>query len=247
MPLVQQDQSLIQPPLGNVIFGPGSVEEWASHQRPVEAVPTERTPAAEPATNDQPTIQQRPRTRRRRIAGISLYELIGQTLALLGTLALAGLIWAIGAYFTLRFLDDWGAQTKLQSLLTTFGMTPTPEMLYWMTRSAPVIMTTIEVFLLPRWNWPWTPESELRPSSGSYRWLVFGAVITPDVYTTVAGLSNWVAQVLGLTAGWSTVAAVVLGVAIAISPEKIGRRVLAELKVLWGPIVKRMVHMITRR
>lgn len=247
MPLVQQDRSLTQPPLGNVIFGPGSAEEWASHRRPVEAAPTERTTAAEPATNDQPTIQQRPRTRRRRIAGISLYELSGQTLALLGTLALAGLIWAIGAYFTLRFLDDWGAQTKLQSLLTTFGMTPTQEMLYWMTRSAPVIMTVIEIFFLPRWNWPWTEATEQVTPSSPYRWLIFGAVLTPDVWTTAAGLSSWVARVLGLTAGWSTVAAIVLGMVIAISPEKIGRRVLAELKVLWGPIVKRMVHMITRR
>lgn len=247
MPLVQQDQSLTQPPLGNVIFGPGSAEEWASHNRPAEAVPADRMPAVEPGPNDQPLTQRKPRTRRRRIAGISLYELIGQTLALLGTLIIAGLIWAVGAYFTLRFLDMWGAQEKLELLLTTFGITLSVGMLYWITRSAPLIMTVIETFFLPRWNWPWTPVTEQVIPSGAYRWLVFGAVLAPDVYTTTAGLSNWVAEVFGLTAGWSLVAAIVLGIAIAIIPEKIARRVLVELKTLWTPPAKQIWQLITQR
>ncbi|HEX6287900.1 MAG TPA: hypothetical protein VFZ66_01860, partial [Herpetosiphonaceae bacterium] len=131
----------------------------------------------------------------------------------------------------------WGAQAKLGVLLATFGMTPAPLMLYWMTRSVPLIMTVIEAFLLPRWNWPWTPRGAQVTPSGGYRWLVFGAVLTPDVYTTAAGLTGWVAGVLGLSVGWSVVGAAMLGTVIAISPEKIGRRVLAELQALWTPVM----------
>lgn len=247
MPLVQQEQLSSQTRLGDMIFGSPSVEQWPRSDRPAEASTADRVPVAVPSPQEQPIIQQKDRARRRRAARISLYELFGQTLALLGTLAIAGLIWAIGAYFTLHFLDTWGAQQKLGLLLTTFGMTPSPVMLYWMTRSVPLVMTVIEAFLLPRWNWPWTPAAEQVIPSGKYRWLIFGAILTPDVYTTAAGLATWVFETFSWTAGWSIAAAAVLGFMIAISPEKIARRVLVDLKMLWTPLAKQGWHIITQR
>ena len=246
MPLVQQEQIRTQPSLGNMILRPDSTEQWPRSDRAAEASTVERVPVVAPSPQEQPTFQPKPRTQRR-AARISLYELFGQTLALLGTLAIAGLIWAIGAYFTLHFLDTWGAQQKLGLLLTTFGMTPSQVMLYWMTRSVPLVMTVIEAFLLPRWNWPWTPAAEQVIPSGKYRWLVFGAILTPDVYTTAAGLATWVLEMLSWTAGWSIAAAAVLGFAIAISPEKIARRVRVDLTMLWPPHAKHVWHMITQR
>ncbi|HEX6291281.1 MAG TPA: hypothetical protein VFZ66_19010, partial [Herpetosiphonaceae bacterium] len=151
MPLVQQESISSQPRVGELLFRPNAAEWWPERERPADPAMTEIAPAAQPAITE-PTTERKARSRRRRIAGISLYELLGQTTALLGTLMIAVVIWAIGAYFTLRFLDAWGAQAKLGVLLATFGMTPAPLMLYWMTRSVPLIMTVIEAFLLPRWN-----------------------------------------------------------------------------------------------
>jgi hypothetical protein len=153
-------------------------------------------------------------------------------------LAMAAAIWVVGAYFTLRLLTRVAAHERIAEVLLLFGVTPDADTLLWLVRGIPVGITLIEVFLLPRWNWWWTPSERRIAPSGRLHWLSFLVVLTIDVWTTFEGLRAWViAQVgLNLAVMWSTIGALGLGIVIALVPEKLGRWAMIELVTLWRPI-----------
>ncbi|MDP9314822.1 MAG: hypothetical protein M3R24_28765 [Chloroflexota bacterium] len=163
-----------------------------------------------------------------------VYRKIGQTGAYLFTIGIAVAIWLLGAYFTVAYLESLGAQQRLNTLLTTLGMSPTQNMLYWSVRMVPVGLTLIEIFLAPKINWPWLKVPVM--PSGRYQWAVFMTCLVPDTWTTAAGL--FPALALALRRGdtdrvvWG--AAVVFGLLIALVPERLARWSLIEIKNLWS-------------
>jgi|GEM_PF-2118646 len=155
--------------------------------------------------------QSKPRAKR-----MGLYDKVGQTIALGMALALALGIWLVGAKFTLDFLASMGV--NLASL--SYGQ--------WL---IPLAISASEL-----WLWP-------KGSSIWQRWAVWLGVLLFDVGSSWAGFTEWAGgRYVPLFAGFTMPSegfplhglALVLGLAFAFLPEKIGRWAVSELRTLWG-------------
>lgn len=143
-----------------------------------------------------------------------LYSRLGRSMALCGFLALSSLLWYAGAFFTLSFLEHWYSVSRL-------------GLFQWL---IPMAITTIEVFLWPRW------------SGFPAQWLGFLSVLLFDVGTTVSGLMPLIAgRAVDLFGGFSLPVAglslytlsIAGGLLLAYGPEKLGKWALSELYSLW--------------
>lgn len=171
---------------------------------------------AQPAASHvaQPKEQPQPRrTSSRRIS--TAYDKAGTTVAYAGAMFLAGLLWYLGAFFTLTFLQTQGLEIQHLGLVA------------WL---VPLGITAIELWLMPRTGTRWQSV------------LVFLAVLAFDVGTSWSGAITWgagkhIALFNGFTlpkAGLTLHAlALVLGLVFAFLPEKIGRWAAAELWHVW--------------
>ena len=196
-------------------------------ERPTPATPPRQPPAASSArqgtmsetwplpVRDAPAPKPTPRRPRAAPARLGdLYARVGKSVALLGFLALAGLLWYAGASFTLAFLQTWYPVSRL-------------GLLQWL---IPLAITTTEVFLWPRWR------------TSLFQWLGFLAVLLFDVGTTVSGLLPLLAgRQVDLFGGfqlptvgvWLYTVAVAGGLLLAYGPEKLGTWALRDLYGLW--------------
>ena len=143
-----------------------------------------------------------------------LYSRLGRSIALLGFLALSGLLWYAGAAFTLLFLASWYNVAAL-------GLGQ------WV---IPLAITATEIFLWPRWRGSWP------------QWIGFSAVLLFDVGTTCFGLMPLIAGrevnlfggfTLPQAGAWLYGFGIIGGLLLAYGPEKLGKWALSELYALW--------------
>ncbi len=179
-----------------------------------QPVTTPAIPSPPPIDTQQTiTTQQRPRSTTRTVGG--LYDKLGLTLALIGSLAVSALIWYAGAYFTLWFLERAGLA------LAGAGAVK------WL---IPAAITAGQLWLWPRANSPWQSL------------LVFLGFLAFDVGTSWGGFTNWAAgrrieMFSGFTIPnnglWLHGLALICGLGFAFLPEKIARWALGELRRTW--------------
>lgn len=181
---------------------------------PTEVIVTPSAPAVTIERVER-TESAPPRVSKKMAAAAGLYDRIGITLALLGSLAIATGLWWVGAYFTLRFLA--GAGLKMAAT----------DMAAWL---IPATITAIELWLLSRIRSNWQAL------------VVFLAVLAFDLGTSWGGFVEWGAgRHIGLFAGFTIptegrtlhLIAIILGLIWAFLPEKIARWAVAELRRVW--------------
>lgn len=169
--------------------------------------------AAAPAGRVTTTERAAPRPRARPAARSGVYDRALQTIAHLGAIAGAGLLWWIGAQFTLQFLISLGVN------LTPLGLGQ------WL---IPLTITGIELSFWPK--------------EGANRNLValFMIVAGLDLITSCLGLIDLIVgrniPRLGITIQENVVvwaAAFVVAAACAFWPEKLARAGWVELRTLW--------------
>lgn len=176
-----------------------------------EAQPFSPTvPEAIPQTS-APEVTTAPRERTKR-ATASLYDKLGTSAAYSGVIAIGGLLWYVGAFYTLAALRSFGLQTN--------------GLLWW---CVPVIITTIELALMQQ-------KSKHQLLIG-----VFALVLIIDVGTSWQGLTSFAGKTLPLFGGIQLpasgaalhITAAIIALVLAIAPEKIARAGINELKKVW--------------
>lgn len=176
-------------------------------------------PAATPAgpaaiVVEAPPKPAKPRAPRRAAPAIpdGLVDLVVLAIALVGVLIVAGVLWWIGASFTLAFLHGQTAS------LSRLGLGQ------W---AIPVIITAVELAL-----WP-------RLSSAVARWVIWLAFLAFDLGTSSAGFTDWGAgRTVPLFGGitfpaggwWLWVQGLAIGMLLAFGPERMARYALGELR-----------------
>lgn len=148
----------------------------------------------------------------RRKVNTTLYDKIGRTGAYCGVIAIGGLLWYVGAFYTLAALRSFGLQAN--------------GVLWWI---VPVIITMIELWLMPK------------KSQNGLLLAAFGLVLLVDVGTSWQGLTSFAGKTLPLFGGVTLPAsgtglhgtAAIIALVLAFIPEKIARAGAVELKKLW--------------
>lgn len=183
------------------------VPKSASTIDPAAAAPIDQAPPVATPPQDRPQVAPRNKTKP------GLYDRVGLSLALSLGLAVAGLLWLAGAFFTLQFLKGMGVA------LAGAGVAQ------WL---IPAAITAGEL-----WLWP-------RASTRPQQTALFLLILAFDVGTSLIGLVTWAA---GRTipnvgtlpaAGWGLWAgALVVSLVCAFWPEKLGRWSVSELLKAW--------------
>lgn len=177
------------------------------------------TPAAAPVAPASEPAAPRPRTTTKRTkpavpAGDTSYDRWARLGGLLLGMGFVIGLWAVGAYFTLAFLESVG--------LKIAGARPIAFVI-------PAAITWLEIGL-----WPARTPNRISQTI----WLI---VLLVDAATTAAGimqLAGSQVDVLGqVIAGWPLVgAAFVIGVILALFPERAGRSLLVDIRANWAEI-----------
>lgn len=185
----------------------------------MDTTPTAGTVAKATTFTSEPEVEQQtvkpvavPRARRK--SNTATYDRIGYTLALIGAVSVAGIVWYVGAYYTLRGLTAFGVQVNGPA--------------WWL---LPTFITAIELWLMPKRGVGWQSI------------LMFLAILGFDVLTSWFGLrADLAGRPLPLGAGWTLpasgllfhVGCIALSLGFAFLPEKIGRWASRELWGTWA-------------
>ena len=162
----------------------------------------------EPPTTTLPSKSSRPKTLRP-----GWYDQLGITGAYTATLALAGLLWYWGAFFTL-------------AALTAFGVT-TNNLAWWL---LPAGITLVEIWLMPRAGLGWQSV------------VAFGLVLAFDISTSWYGAIDRLAgELVPLGPGFRLpnsgmalhIGVILVALALAFIPEKLGRWSVGQLVAQW--------------
>lgn len=115
-------------------------------------------------------------------------------------------LWWVGAFFTLRWIESLG-----------LGVSTNSTVLWWL---LPLTITAMEVGLQP---------GNIKRSATS---LIWGLVLLFDAYTTATGLHWWTKEQIGIAMPqleyWTL--AILIGVLLALAPERIVRLLWNELR-----------------
>lgn len=188
----------------------------------------------------QPAAAPAPRVHDRLLAGSmpaspplalrGLYRRLGTTIAFGGAAVVGALIWYFGGLFTLDYLAD-----TFDEIAAFVAAAP-----WWQSWSIPVAVSAMELFLWPR--------RERRPHVFLIRLSLWLFILAFDILTTHRGVLPVISRQelpLPLSAEqrlWLNHSiSLVLGAAFAYLPEKIARWVLADLWVMWGAPVWRVI------
>ena len=175
---------------------------------------TKTTTFTSPETEPMPVQQAvTARPERRKIARSGLYDKIGITIAQVGTIAIAGLLWFVGAFYTLAALQTFGLNTA--------------NLLWWI---VPMVITAIELWLMPKRGTSWQSFT------------AFTIVLVVDVGTSWQGLTSFAGKTLPLFGGLTLpqggvtlhIIAGIIGLVLAFIPEKLARHGIRELLKVWG-------------
>lgn len=154
---------------------------------------------------------------RAKAAGNSI-DLALTATAYIGVILLAGLLWYLGAFYTLLFV---------QSVI------PSVERLQLWKWSIPLIVTAIELKM-----WP-------KPGTAKLLWAVFVSFLIFDVGSSYSGFTGWAAgRTIPLFEGFTfpesgpalTITGIVLGMVFAFAPERMIRAAAHELMILWKQV-----------
>lgn len=179
------------------------------------------TPPIDVQPAEAPVIPARPRQQRAqaraKAAGNSIDIALTAT-AYIGVILLAGLIWYLGAFYTLLFVQS---------------IVPSVERLHLWKWSIPLIVTAIELKM-----WP-------KPGTAKLLWAVFVSFLIFDVGSSYSGFTGWAAgRTIPLFEGFTfpesgsalTITGIILGMVFAFAPERMVRAAAAELMTLWKQV-----------
>lgn len=185
-------------------------------KRPVQAevltpTPLTSAPSLPESVRSPSTIERR--ERRRRIKP-GTYDKIGTSITYSAGIAIAGLLWIAGAYFTLQALKAFNVRTT--------------SILWW---TVPIAITAIELWQMPKAGQRWQAS------------LLFVCILGIDVASSWYGLLETVAgRFVPLGTGFTIptggtalhLGVVIVALVFAFLPEKLIRWAVDELATLWG-------------
>ncbi len=164
----------------------------------------------QPTQPERTTTQPKERARTRHK---DMYDKVGYTIALIASLAIAGLFWYIGAYYTLRGLSAFKVNTSSGA--------------WWI---LPLAITAVELWLMPKRGTRWQAVG------------MFMLILAFDIATSWHGLlADLGGKSLPLATGITLpnggaefhLLCVVISLACAFLPEKLGKWAYREITGTW--------------
>ena len=200
--------------LGPAFAGPSDSPSVAVAAAPLVAPSVPSTPVTEPTAPAKPRATTQRTKARMQAAGSSLDRAM-TAVAYCGVILLAGLLWYIGAFYTLTFCRT---------------VIPAVERLDLFMWGIPLIITAIELKM-----WP-------KPTSSKLLWAVFVGILIFDIGSSYSGFTTWAGgRTIPLFNGFTfpesgavlSLTGIVLGVVFAFAPERMARAAARELMDLW--------------
>ena len=198
--------------LGTALVGSPDTATRLGAPQPVVVSPSQAS--AEPHTPAKPRASSQRTQARMQAAGSSLDRAM-TAVAYCGVILIAGLLWYIGAFYTLTFCRT---------------VIPAVERLDLFMWGIPLIITAIELKM-----WP-------KPASSKLLWAVFVGILLFDVGSSYSGFTTWAGgRTIPLFNGFTfpqsgavlSLTGIVLGVVFAFAPERMARAAARELMDLW--------------